>query len=127
MTNIRPDIRYPALTGHPAGYPVSGFWISRISGKNSIGCITTLYTVRLSKVPFIRYTVGLSSHEKWTSTDPDRTQGTKNGDLDPDPGPLGRKLIKVHAFLSEAEQKSELKRLNVKMNQFYYSVPVPCN
>jgi hypothetical protein len=25
-------IRYPALTGYPAGYPVSGFWISRISG-----------------------------------------------------------------------------------------------
>jgi hypothetical protein len=24
--------RYPALTGYPAGYPVSGFWISRISG-----------------------------------------------------------------------------------------------
>jgi hypothetical protein len=35
-TNIRPDIRYPALTGYPAGYPVSGFWISRISGRPDI-------------------------------------------------------------------------------------------
>jgi hypothetical protein len=24
---------YPALTGYPAGYPVSGFSISRISGR----------------------------------------------------------------------------------------------
>jgi hypothetical protein len=31
-TNIRPDIRYP----------VSGFWISRISGKNSIRCIPSI-------------------------------------------------------------------------------------
>jgi hypothetical protein len=35
-TNIRPDIRYPALKGYPAGYPVSGFWISRISGWTDI-------------------------------------------------------------------------------------------
>jgi hypothetical protein len=42
MTNIQPDIRHPALTGYPAEYPVSGFWISRISGKNSIRCIPTL-------------------------------------------------------------------------------------
>jgi hypothetical protein len=35
-TNIRPDIRYPALNGYPAGYPVSGFWISRISGRPDI-------------------------------------------------------------------------------------------
>jgi hypothetical protein len=28
MPSIRPDIRYPAITG----YPVSGFWIGRISG-----------------------------------------------------------------------------------------------
>jgi hypothetical protein len=39
-TNIRPDIwpdiRNPALTGYPAGYPVSGFWISRISGRPDI-------------------------------------------------------------------------------------------
>jgi hypothetical protein len=44
LPNIRPGIRYPAcglagypvsgLTEYPAGYryPVSGFWISRISG-----------------------------------------------------------------------------------------------
>jgi hypothetical protein len=25
--------KYPALTGYPAGYSVSGFWISRISSK----------------------------------------------------------------------------------------------
>jgi hypothetical protein len=31
--DIRPYIRYPALTGYLAGYPVSGFWISRISGQ----------------------------------------------------------------------------------------------
>jgi hypothetical protein len=37
--SIRPDIRYPALTGYPAGYPVSGFWFGRISGKISIRCI----------------------------------------------------------------------------------------
>jgi hypothetical protein len=30
--DIRLDIRYPALTG----YPVSGFWISRISGRPDI-------------------------------------------------------------------------------------------
>jgi hypothetical protein len=30
--NIRPDIRYPALTG----YPVSGFWISPISSRPDI-------------------------------------------------------------------------------------------
>jgi hypothetical protein len=35
-TNIRPDIQYPALTGYPAGYPVSGFWVSRISGQPDI-------------------------------------------------------------------------------------------
>jgi hypothetical protein len=35
-SSIRPDIRYPALTGYPAGYPVSGFWISRISGHPDI-------------------------------------------------------------------------------------------
>jgi hypothetical protein len=29
---IRPDIRYPACTGYPAAYPVSGFKIGRISG-----------------------------------------------------------------------------------------------
>jgi hypothetical protein len=34
--SIRPDIRYPALTGFPAGYPVSGFWISRISGVSLV-------------------------------------------------------------------------------------------
>jgi hypothetical protein len=36
--NIRPDIRYPALTVYLAGYPVSGFWISRIpaSGRPDI-------------------------------------------------------------------------------------------
>jgi hypothetical protein len=34
--SIRPDIRYPALTENPAGYPVSGFWISRISGQPDI-------------------------------------------------------------------------------------------
>jgi hypothetical protein len=33
--DIRPYIRYPALTGYPAGYPVSGFWFSRISGRKS--------------------------------------------------------------------------------------------
>jgi hypothetical protein len=33
---IRPDIRYPAITGYPAGYSVSGFWISRISGRPDI-------------------------------------------------------------------------------------------
>jgi hypothetical protein len=39
--SVRPDIRYPALTGYSAGYPVSGFWFSRISGKISIRCIPT--------------------------------------------------------------------------------------
>jgi hypothetical protein len=32
-------IARPRFTGYPAGYPVPGFWISRISGKNSIRCI----------------------------------------------------------------------------------------
>jgi hypothetical protein len=35
-SSIRPDIRYPALTGYPAVYPVSGFWISRISSQPDI-------------------------------------------------------------------------------------------
>jgi hypothetical protein len=35
-SSIRPDIRYPALAGYPAGYPASGFWISRISGRPDI-------------------------------------------------------------------------------------------
>jgi hypothetical protein len=35
-SSIRPDIQYPALTGYPAGYPVSGFRISRISGRLDI-------------------------------------------------------------------------------------------
>jgi hypothetical protein len=34
--SIRPDNRYPALTGYPAGYPVYGFWISWISGQPDI-------------------------------------------------------------------------------------------
>jgi hypothetical protein len=34
--SIRPDIRYPALTGFPAAYPVSGFLISRMSGRPDI-------------------------------------------------------------------------------------------
>jgi hypothetical protein len=33
---IRPDIRYPACTGYPAGYQVSGFWIDRMSGRPNI-------------------------------------------------------------------------------------------
>jgi hypothetical protein len=33
---IRPDIRYLALTGYPARYPVSGFWSSWISGRPDI-------------------------------------------------------------------------------------------
>jgi hypothetical protein len=32
--SIRPDIQYLALNGYPAGYSVSGFWISRISGAS---------------------------------------------------------------------------------------------
>jgi hypothetical protein len=40
MPSIRPDIRYPAITGtgYPAitGYPISGYWISRISGRPDI-------------------------------------------------------------------------------------------
>jgi hypothetical protein len=38
ISGIRPlpDIRYPAFTGYPAGYPVSGFWIRRISGRPDI-------------------------------------------------------------------------------------------
>jgi hypothetical protein len=43
MPSIRPDIRYPGL----AGYPVSGFWISRISGKNSIRCIPTIFIKKI--------------------------------------------------------------------------------
>jgi hypothetical protein len=34
--SIQPDIRYLALTGYPAGYSVSGFWIIRISGQPDI-------------------------------------------------------------------------------------------
>jgi hypothetical protein len=36
-----PDIRYPTLTG----YPVSGFWINRISGKNGASLFETLFMV----------------------------------------------------------------------------------
>jgi hypothetical protein len=34
---------YPALTGYPAGYPIFGFWISRISGWPDIRCIPKKY------------------------------------------------------------------------------------
>jgi hypothetical protein len=33
---IWPNIQYPALTAYPAEYPVSGLWISRISGRADI-------------------------------------------------------------------------------------------
>jgi hypothetical protein len=34
--SIRRDFRYSALTGYPAGYPVSSLWINRISGRPDI-------------------------------------------------------------------------------------------
>jgi hypothetical protein len=47
-------IWYPALTG----YPVSGFWTSRISGKNGIRCIPSIKIVmhfgenKIKRYPF---------------------------------------------------------------------------
>jgi hypothetical protein len=43
---IRPDIRYPALTG----YPVSGFWNSRISGKTVSGASLILLSVSRNRI-----------------------------------------------------------------------------
>ena len=39
ISGIKPDIRYPAPTGYPAGNPVSGFENGRISGRPDIRSI----------------------------------------------------------------------------------------
>ena len=40
--DIRPDIRYPAPTGYPAGNLVSGFLNGLISGKTTIRSIPNI-------------------------------------------------------------------------------------
>ena len=47
IAGIRPDIRYPAPTGYPAGNPVSGFQNGRIFGKTAIRSIPTQKVVKV--------------------------------------------------------------------------------
>jgi hypothetical protein len=65
--SIRPDIRYPALTGYPAGYPafgLAGHPAGRISGKNSIRCIPII----LSQFFFVWLQTAIKLEQvDWTS------------------------------------------------------------
>jgi hypothetical protein len=50
LFDISPKIWLSSQVRYPAGYPVSGFWIGRISGKNSIRCIPIINTLLLFSV-----------------------------------------------------------------------------